>query len=123
MDIDLSSITAESMSDFGMTYTLPSGEEFTMKIDVNNPNQMVMVCSDGTEIVIDSERQQSMTACTGNSGMGGPDDSMCTFDENTCDMLGFCETDDDCSSGEICCDLGDGMSMYFTSDMCETASS
>jgi hypothetical protein len=123
MNIDMTNITEEEMSDFGITYVLPSGDEFVMKIDVNNPNELVMVCPDGTEIVIDAEQQQAMAACTGNSGTSGPDDSMCTFDEDTSDMMGLCETDDDCTSGEICCDFGAGMSMCFTQDMCDMMNS
>ena len=94
-----------------------------MKVDINNPNQMIMVCSDGTEIVIDAQQQQAMSACTGNAGTGGPDDSTCTFDEDTSDMMGLCDTDGDCSSGEVCCDLGSGMGMCFTPDMCDMMNS
>jgi hypothetical protein len=116
---DMESMTEGSISDFGMTYKLPSGEEFVMMVDVNNPGQMVMVCSDGTEIVIDQQQQQAMSACAGY----GADDMQCTFDDSTSDMMGLCETDADCSSGEVCCDLGGGIAMCFTSDMCDMMNS
>ncbi len=101
-----------SLEDIKTNYTIPSGATFTIKYDTVDPNRIIMVCTDGTEIVFNTQQQESFVACTGGDTTSQAE---CAIEG----MPGGCAGDSDCLNGQICCAVPEaGMSMCLPPEIC-----
>ncbi len=117
-----SSVAIMSGSATTIEYHTPSGDTFQMRFPDDDSGDLIIVCADGTEVVVTPAQRQAVEAC--NVDMGsmsmpqmctstgpGPGsncttDADCTEGDNTtcCDFSGtkFCAAPDSCAGAQMC---------------------